>query len=152
MRAYFVIAIAVGCAATSSPPVTENVSTQTSIVVPVRTVRASSSSTRDDGTIYALPSTDDPYLAQLVVELRQSLRVPPSEALAAEPVACVHLSAAGTIARSKLEVSSGDAALDASVQQGLETLQYFRNEHPVPVPDRLRVSSMRWVCFRVALD
>jgi TonB C terminal len=162
MRTFVAIVFVAGCAAGSPPPATtSNVAPPTPIAkvaAPPTPVRAASG---DDETIYAGLDTDwqvgkapplDPYLNQLVVDLRQSLRIPPTTDEEVQPVACVHITPAGIVAEAKLKTSSGDAALDESVQQALEAVKFNRNEHAIPLPKHLLAASKRWMCFRVALD
>jgi hypothetical protein len=164
MRTLVAIVLVAGCAASTPPATTSNVAPPTPIAkiaapaVPRTSVRAASS---DDETIYAGLDTEwqagkapplDPYLNQLVVDLRQNLRIPPTTDEEVQPVACVHITPAGIVAEAKLETSSGDAALDESVEQALEAVKFNRNEHAMPLPKRLLASSKRWMCFRVALD
>jgi hypothetical protein len=162
MRTLVAIVLIAGCAAGSPPPATtSNVAPPPPIArvapapKPVRIARA------DDDNIYAGLETDwqagkapplDPYLNQLALDLRQSLRIPPTTDEEVQPVACVHVTPAGIVAEAKLKTSSGDAALDESVEQALEAVKFNRNEHAVPLPKHLLAASKSWMCFRVALD
>lgn len=151
MRTLVAIVLVAGCAASTPPATPSNVLA----AVPRTPVRS------DNENIYAGLDTDwqagkapplDPYLNELALELRQNLRVPPTADEEVQPVACVHVTPAGVVAEAKLKTSSGDAAIDESVEQALEALKFNRNEHAVPLPKHLVAASKRWMCFRVALE
>jgi hypothetical protein len=139
MRTFVAIVLVAGCAAASPP---------TANVAAPRPEPGNETISAGLDTSWPL----DPYLSQLAADLRQNLRIPPTVDDEVQPVACVHMTAAGLVAEAKLEKSSGDAALDESVEHALDALKFDRNEHAIPVPSHLLAATTRWMCFRVALD
>ncbi len=63
-------------------------------------------------------------------------------------VGCLHITADGKIADTKLDKSRDDQ-LDQSVELALKKVETKRNNNPEPVPtDIVKLATTRWICFK----
>jgi hypothetical protein len=90
----------------------------------------------------------DPYLAKLAADVQAAWH-PGSLASPDRGVGCVQLSADGRVAKHEVR-PSGNADLDAAVDRTLAAVAKLRADKPEPVPEHLRASLSKWICFRLA--
>jgi TonB family protein len=64
-------------------------------------------------------------------------------------VGCLHITADGKIAKTKLDKSSGDSQFDQSLEEALKKVETNRNKNPEPVPpSSVKLVTTQWICFK----
>lgn len=97
---------------------------------------------------FADETKGNPYFQRVARDINEAWEFPKILSATNAAVGCLHLTADGKIARTKLE-KSGDSQLDQSVEEALKKVETLRNNKPEPVPtDIRRLAITRWICFK----
>lgn len=89
-----------------------------------------------------------PFFQRVARDINDAWEFPKILSATNAAVGCLHITADGKIAKTKLE-KSGDSQLDQSVEEALKKVESLRNSKPEPVPtDILKPATSRWTCFK----
>jgi hypothetical protein len=89
-----------------------------------------------------------PYFQRVARDINDAWEFPKILSATNAAVGCLHITADGKIADTKLE-KSGDNQLDQSVELALKKVETKRNNNPEPVPtDIVKLATTRWICFK----
>jgi hypothetical protein len=97
---------------------------------------------------FAEETKGHPFLQRVARDINDAWEFPKILSATKAAVGCLHVTADGKIAKTKLE-KSGDDQLDQSVEEALSKVQKKRNNNPEPVPtDIVKLVTTRWICFK----
>lgn len=89
-----------------------------------------------------------PFLQRVARDINDEWEFPKILSATNAAVGCLHITADGKIAKTKLE-KSGESQLDQSVEDALKKVEKKRNNNPEPVPaDIVKLATTRWICFK----
>lgn len=89
-----------------------------------------------------------PFFQRVARDINDGWEFPKILSASKPAVGCLHITADGKIAKTKLD-KSGDAELDQSAEDALKKVETKRNNNPEPVPsDLVRLATTRWICFK----
>lgn len=89
-----------------------------------------------------------PFFQKVARDINDAWEFPKILSATNAAVGCLHITADGKIAKTKLE-KSGDSQLDQSVEEALKKVETKRNASPEAVPsDILKPATSRWTCFK----
>jgi hypothetical protein len=89
-----------------------------------------------------------PYFQRVARDINDAWEFPKILSATNAAVGCLHITADGKIADTKLEKSKDDQ-LDQSVELALKKVETKRNNNPEPVPtDIVKLATTRWICFK----
>jgi TonB C terminal len=89
-----------------------------------------------------------PYLQKVARDINDAWEFPKILSATNAAVGCLHITADGKIAKTKLEKSRDDQ-LDQSVEDALKKVEKKRNNNPEAVPaDIAKLATTRWICFK----
>jgi hypothetical protein len=101
----------------------------------------------DDERGFADETKGHPFLQRVARDINDAWEFPKILSATNAAVGCLHITADGKIARTKLE-KSGDSQLDQSVEEALKKVETKRNNNPEPVPTDIARLTTRWTCFK----
>ena len=97
---------------------------------------------------FAEETKGHPFFQRVARDINEAWEFPKILSATSAAVGCLHITADGKIAQTKLE-RSGDNQLDQSVEDALKKVETLRNAKPEPVPtDILKPATTRWTCFK----
>jgi hypothetical protein len=115
---------------------------------PVGPERESAGDFNDSERGFAEETKGHPFFRGVARDISEAWAVPTVMSSTVPAVGCLHITAAGKIAKTKLE-GSGDGPFDQTVEQALKKVETLRNKSPEPVPtDVLQLATTRWICFK----
>jgi outer membrane biosynthesis protein TonB len=89
-----------------------------------------------------------PFFQRVARDINDGWEFPKILSATKAAVGCLHITADGKIAKTKLD-KSGDAELDQSAEDTLKKVETKRNNNPEPVPtDIAKLATTRWICFK----
>jgi hypothetical protein len=88
-----------------------------------------------------------PFLQRVARDINDAWEFPKILSATNAAVGCLHITADGKIAKTKLE-KSGESQLDQSVEDALKKVETKRNNNPEPVPTDIAKLTTRWTCFK----
>lgn len=102
----------------------------------------------DDERGFADETKGHPFFQRVARDIAEAWEFPKILSATNAAVGCLHITADGKIAKTKLE-RSGESQLDQSVELALKKVETKRNNNPEPVPpDLLKPATTRWTCFK----
>jgi hypothetical protein len=103
----------------------------------------------DNARGFAETTSGDPFFQGLAADFRENWEFPKILSAKGSAAGCLHITADGKIAKTKLDPKSGDEALDDSIERALKKIEKLRNDKPEPVPTHLlKQATTRWICFK----
>lgn len=98
---------------------------------------------------FAEETKGDPFFQRVARDINESWEFPKILDAKGAAVGCLHITAEGKIAKTKLDQRSGDDSLDDSVERALKKVERLRNANPEAVPTHLlKQATTRWTCFK----
>ena len=92
-----------------------------------------------------------PFFQRVARDINDAWEFPKILSATNAAVGCLHITADGKIAKTKLDKKSGDPQLDQSAEEALRKVETKRKKEPEPVPtDILKLATTRWICFNFA--
>ena len=103
----------------------------------------------DNDRGFADETKGDPFFQRVARDINEAWEFPKILDAKGAAVGCLHITAEGKIAKTKLDQRSGDDSLDDSVERALKKVEKVRNANPEAVPTHLlRQATTRWTCFK----
>jgi outer membrane biosynthesis protein TonB len=91
----------------------------------------------------------DPFVGRVKRDIQGAWALPGIVSASNPAVACLHITADGKIAKTKLKSGSGDSQFDQSLEQALKQVETQRNNNPEPIPpSSIRLVTTQWICFK----
>lgn len=89
-----------------------------------------------------------PFFQGVAKDINEAWEFPKILSASNAAVGCLHITADGKIAKTKVD-KSGDDQLDQSAEEALAKVERKRNANPEPPPaDILKQATTRWICFK----
>lgn len=103
----------------------------------------------DNDRGFASETKGDPFFQRVARDINEAWEFPKILDAKGAAVGCLHITAEGKIAKTKLDQRSGDDSLDDSVERALKKVEKLRNANPEAVPTHLlKQATTRWTCFK----
>jgi len=97
---------------------------------------------------FAEETKGDPFFQRVARDVAESWEFPKILDAKGAAVGCLHITAEGKIAKTKID-RSGDDSLDDSAERALKKVEKLRNANPEAVPTHLlKQATTRWICFK----
>jgi hypothetical protein len=91
----------------------------------------------------------DPFVGRVKRDIQAAWELPKILSATGAAVGCLHITADGKIAKTKLDKSSGDSQYDQSLEEALKKVETNRNKNPEPVPpSSVKLVTTQWICFK----
>jgi hypothetical protein len=91
----------------------------------------------------------DPFVGRVKRDIQAAWELPAILSATNAAVACLHITADGKIAKTKLKNGSGDSQYDQSLEEALKKVETKRNNNPEPVPpNSVKLVTTQWICFK----
>jgi hypothetical protein len=102
----------------------------------------------EDERGFADETKGHPFFQRVARDIAESWEFPKILSATKAAVGCLHITADGKIAKTKIEKTGADE-LDQSAEEALKKVETKRNNNPEPVPtDIAKLATTRWICFK----